>query len=59
MVGKGQVFFYLRLDLVYLRLVFVAYGELAWSFLLTVQKKVLWSFLNQKTSTAVNGQIVL
>ena len=32
--------FYLRVSLFYLRLVFVAYGQLAWSFLLTV-----WSFL--------------
>ena len=29
-------FFYLRLGLFYLRLVFVAYGHLVWSFLLTV-----------------------
>ena len=32
--------FYLRVSPFYLRLVFVAYGQLAWSFLLTV-----WSFL--------------
>ena len=29
--------FYLRVSLFYLRLVFVAYGQLAWSFLLTVE----------------------
>ena len=29
--------YYLRLSLFYLRLVFVTYGELAWSFLLTVE----------------------
>ena len=29
--------FYLRVSLVYLRLVFVAYGQLAWSSLLTVE----------------------
>ena len=46
--------FYLRVSLFYLRLVFVAYGQLAWSFLLTVEirfgllclrSKSVWSFL--------------
>ena len=31
--------FYLRLSLFYLRLVFVAYGNLVWSFLLTVENR--------------------
>ena len=34
---KGVGLFYLRVSLLYLRLVFVAYGQLAWSFLLTVE----------------------
>ena len=51
---KGVGLFYLRLSLFYLRLVFVAYGQLAWSFLLTVEIrfgllslrwKSVWSFL--------------
>ena len=46
--------FYLRVSLSYLRLVFVAYGQLAWSFLLMVEIrfgllclrwKSVWSFL--------------
>ena len=36
-LAKGVGMFYLRLSLFYSRLVFVAYGELAWSFLLTVE----------------------
>ena len=57
--GRARIFiwiglFYLRLILFYLRLVFVAYGQLAWSFLLTVEIrfgllclrwKPVWSFL--------------
>ena len=47
--------FYLRVSIFYLRLVFVAYGQLAWSFLLTVEirfglflaygENLVWSFL--------------
>ena len=34
-------YFFLQLGLVYLRSVFVAYGELAWSFLLTIGAKMI------------------
>ena len=37
MKNKGVGLFYLRVSLFCLRLVFVAYGQLAWSFLLTVE----------------------
>ena len=49
---KGR-FFYLRLGLSYLQLVFVAYGKMAWSLFLTVDirlglfaygAKSVWSF---------------
>ena len=46
--GRG-VFFYLQLGLFYLRLVFVTYGQLAWSFLLLIANggKSVWLFYLQ------------
>ena len=53
-IYQGVDLFYLRLGLFYLRLVFVAYGQLAWSSLLTVEIRFgrsayggnsVWSFL--------------
>ena len=38
-VKQGVGLFYLQVSLFYLRLVFVAYGQLAWSFLLTAENR--------------------